>query len=307
MKRMKGIQYLAIIFLAMLFTISCGSGTQNKQEGQTSESSSDPDAYTFEKFLEDAKDLELGTTAISGIHQYFVMAKVDYFQEMCNSSENVSRYLDSYPLAAANLGVYFADLLYHTYGRATENTVNTTNVILELSDYLGLENDMYENLLARYDDNVAPVDSTLVFWHALMKDSEKYNSEKEKIFVKSAILLGNNIEKFYLISSLVQTPFRRELTSDEATMAKKQLTYFLMNLETRVASLQEIFEAQKEQLQSLFLLDELAKLHDVAATVTEKGDAILALDAPGIMSSPELDALHTQILVIRTAIVDYNK
>ena len=303
MKGLKGIQYLSVIALALLFTVCCGSGTKNKQEDQASQTSSDPNVYTFEKFLEDAKNIDLGTTSISAIHQYFLLAKVDYFQEICNPPENASRYLNSLPFAAANLGVYFTDLIYHTYGRATENTVNTTNAIIELSDYLGLENDMYENIISRYEDKVVPFDSTLIYWNVLMKDSDKYSSEEEKIFVKSALLLGNNIEKIYLVSTLVQTPIRAEISADEATLAKKELTYFLMNLETRVGALLDMFEAQKTQLQTLFLLEELTKLKYAATAVAEKGDAILSLDAPGIMKNPELDALHKQVSVIREAII----
>ena len=303
MNRIKVIQHLAVILMALLVAYSCGSGTDRAKEGQTEESISDESAYTFEKFLEDAKNIQMNAASISSIHQYLVIARVDYFQEICNPPENVNKYMDSYPFAAANLGVYFADLIYHTYARATENTANTTDAILELADYIGLENDLYEGLVARYADNDVPIDSTLMYWNMLMKDSEKYGSESEKVFVKSAILLGNNIEKWYLVSTLIQIPFRREISPDEATLAKQELTYFMMNLENRVDVLLKMAVAQRDQLKSVFLIEELEKLKQAATAVTASGDQILALDAPGIMANAELDKLHEQLSVIRKAVI----
>ena len=301
---MKGFKYSLLISIVMLLTYSCGSRSERGQGSPSDEqSTAESSAYTFEDFMEDAKTIPLSNTSISGIHQYLVIAQVDYFQELCNAPENVSRYLDSYPFAAANLGVYFADLIYHTYGRATENTSATIDSILQLADYLGMETGLEDGLLNRYQDQLYPADSTFLFWNSLMEESEKYTSESEKVFLKSALLLGNNIEKWFLVSSLIQTPFSREISPEDASLAKKELSYLLMNIEPRVSALINIFNAQKDMLDSVLLLEELEKLKSAANTLYNSGDKILLLDAAGIMKNAELGALHESLSAIRNGIV----
>jgi len=300
---MKAIKYPAMIFLVSLLAYSCGQGAGNGKGNKAETTEEEVSGYTFENFLEDAKNIPLGATSISSIHEYLVLAKVDYFQDICNPPVNAAKYLDSYPFAAANLGVYFADLIYHTYGRATENTARTYDAIMELSAYLGIDKSLYEGLVARYDDTLIPSDSILIIWNNLMDESGKYSTEQEKIFLKSAILLGNNIEKWYIISSLIQTPFHREISPEDATLAKKELVYFMLDLEPRVVTLLDMFEAQKDQLGSVFILEELNNLREAAVAVNDNADKVLSLDAPGIMENPELNALHDQLAVIRDGII----
>lgn len=291
-------------FLIALFTVSLISSCGTRDTG--SKEKADPaktQEYTFDKFLEDAKEIPLSVTSISDVHQFFALAHVSYDAGLCNDVENVSMYKTSHPAAAVNIGVYMADLIYHTYGRSY-HTAPTADAAFELAEYVGMEKDFYENAMARYEDANVPMDSLIMIWNVLLDESGKYGSESEIIYLKTALIFGNYIEKLYLISSVLHQEMASDITDEEATLAKQELAYALIRAQEHTGQLYTIVEEQKDLLKSMAVLEELQILNDLGSNVALLKDDLNKLSSGEILSNQHVISYHAQIVKLREAIVN---
>ena len=98
------------------------------------------------------------------------------------------------------------DILYHHYGGNDEAMYLSFAAAQELAKYIGVESEFGAFTIEGMAGTAMNRDTISRLFNNLLKDSEKYNNEKEMVFVHTSFLIGSFVEKVYYI----QQPAQRE-------------------------------------------------------------------------------------------------
>ena len=108
---MKYLNYTLTFVLAIALFTSCGS---NKKKEQSS------DTFSIEDYIKAAETIDPTINSVDQIFDIMYMVNAEYYDVLTNDPYNANSYKGSFPIAAANLGIYMVDILYHFYGEEPE-------------------------------------------------------------------------------------------------------------------------------------------------------------------------------------------
>lgn len=292
---MKIIRTTSVLTIALALLVSCNSGNDKKSASSASTSN-------LSEVIKATDAISPEITNVEDVFKTLELVDAAYYPILCNDPYNATSYLNSKPVASANLGVYITDIVYHLYGDASSEMFITFSATQELAKYIGLEDEFAVTLLTELEGGGEVSRDSLIFiFNGLMKDSEKYSSENEMAYVHTSFLTGLYIEKLFITSSLLDQAYKKEAKSEEdITNAKKLLAIFQNQLKS-VDVLAASLNGQYENLGGLIQSEDVKALKASSAALTTKFNELI--EAEGLETCEHVIDLHTQLSSMRNRIV----
>lgn len=292
---MKIIRTATVLFMTLALMVSCNSGNDKKSESSSTTSK-------LSEVIKAADAISPEITNVEDVFKTLEMVDAAYYPILCNDPYNATSYLNSKPVAAANLGVYITDIVYHMYGEAASEMFITFSATQELAKYIGLEEEFAVTLLTELEGGgEISRDSLITVFNGLMEKSEKYGSENEVAYIHNSFLTGLYIEKLFLTSSLLDQAYNKEEKSEEDIDNAKKLLAIFQNQLKSVNVLAESLNGQYSYLEGLIHAEEIEALKTNSTALGTKVNEII--EAEGLESSDEIADLHQLLTSMRNRIV----
>lgn len=291
---MKIIRTTTVFLLAMALTLSCNSGNEKNNDSKSASNS-------LEEVIKAADAISPEINNVNDIFQTLDLVEAGYYPILCNDPYSATSYLNSKPVASANLGVYVTDIVYHMYGEATKDMYISFSAAQELARYIGLESKFAATLLTELEGSDISRDSLLAVFNGLMEDSEKYGSAKEMAYVHTAFLTGLYIEKIFITSSLLDQSFNKEEKSEQDIVNSKKLLVVFQNQLGSLDALMASLKGKYKHIESIIDAKEIKDLKESSTALNSEVDELLSAEEPE--SSEQIISLHKQITAVRNRII----
>ncbi len=292
---MKSLRTTIALFLILALVVSCNSG--NEKKGETNSAAS-----SLSEVMKAADAISPEITNVEDVFKTLELVEARYYPILCNDPYSATLYLESKTVAAANLGVYITDIVYHMYGEATSDMFITFSASQELAKYIGLEAEFAATILTELEGGGdISRDSLIYVFNGLMENSEKYSSENEMAYVHTSFLAGLYVEKLFITSSLLDQAYNKEEKSeDDITNTKKLLVVFQNQLES-VDALAASLDGQFSHVENLVAENELDELKANVAGLDSKIKEIL--DTEELQACEYVTNIHELLTSMRNRIV----
>jgi hypothetical protein len=292
---MKYLNYILTVLISMGLFVSCGS---NKKKDQSSES------FSIEDYIEAAETIDPTINNVEQIFDILDMVNAEYYDVLTNDPYNAHNYETTYPVAAANLGVYMVDILYHYYGEADDAMYLSFAAAQELAKYIGVQSEFGVWTLEKLEGTNLQRDTITRMFNQLLKDSEQYNSEKEMIFIHTAFLTGSFVEKVHITGNLLEQKLKAEdMTQEDEGDIRELLVIFLNQLNPSTSVLFDAFVRQQDQLKGLIVLNTFERLKDLSNLLIELKPTLVVAPISEIASNQELNNAFDLIEDLRGVLV----
>ena len=285
---------MAIVFSIVLIA-SCGT---NKKPDQSA------DTFDLDAYIAAAEAIDPNLNKVEQVFNILDMVNAEYYDVLTNDPYNAHSYKSSYPIAAANLGIYMADILYHLYGEANESMFLTFAAAQELAKFIGIESEFATWTIENLEGKLMQRDTITRLFNGLLADSENYNSEKEMVFVHTAFLTGSFIEKVYFTSSLLkQKMSAQEISKEQESDIRELLVIYLNQLDPSTGILYEAFENQQDQLEGLVVLTTFERLKGLSIELKQVKPTLVVAPISEIASNKSLTTTFGLIANLRNLLV----
>lgn len=285
------ISLFSLILVLCLY--SCNSSSNNQE--------TDTKVADLDEIIQTAGAISPEVTSIKDVFKTLDLSDAKYYPVLCNDPYNAEKYKKNDAVAAANLGVYIGDIVYHMYGEATKDMYLTFSAAQELARSIGIDSEFGATLLTELEGGKISRDSLITAFNDLMVKSKDYNSSVELIHVHTAFLTGLYFEKLFITSSLIEQLENKKIqTPKNIENFKEMFIVFNKQLST-ISVLKNSLDKHKEKLESIFNYDEIQNLMISAIALNKASDDILNSDKIDTIES--LSTIHKQISNIRTGII----
>ena len=292
---MKYLKFTLALLISLALFASCGSN-QKKQQST--------DTFNIEDYIKAAETIDPSIRTVEQILDILDLVNAEYYDVLTNDPYNAHSYKTTYPIAAANLGIYVVDILYHFYGEETETMYLSFQAAQELAKYIGVDSEFGAWTFENLEGATMKRDTITRMFNQLLIDSEQYGSEKEMIFIHTAILTGSFVEKVHITGSLLkQKLLAEEISQEDEGDIRELLVIFMNQLNPSSTILYDAFVAQQDQLEGLVALTTFEKLKDLSAHLTELKTTLAAAPVSEIMESQDLKTAFQLIENLRSILV----
>lgn len=284
------------ILLSLLLFISCGNKKQQEEASS--------DTFDIQDYIKAAESIDPDLDRVDQVFNILDMVEAGYYDVLTNDPYSAHSYKSSNPVAAANLGIYMADIVYHLYGEEDQSMLITFQAAQELAKYIGIQSEFGAWTIENLEGTMMKRDTITMLFNQLLADSKKYNSERELVFIHTAFLTGSFIEKVYISSSLLKQKMQDEdISQDEEGNIRKLLVIYLNQLDPSTGILLDAFEQQKDQLEGLIILNTFAKLKELAGHLQETKSTLSVAPISELASNEELSTTFDLISELRTVLI----
>ena len=292
---MKYLNYTLTLVLAIALFTSCGS---NKKKEQSS------DTFSIEDYIKAAETIDPTINSVDQIFDIMYMVNAEYYDVLTNDPYNAHSYKTSFPIAAANLGIYMVDILYHLYGEETETMYLSFQAAQELAKHIGVESEFGAWTFEKLEGSTMQRDTITRMFNALLTDSENYSSEKEMVFVHTAFLTGSFVEKVHITGSLLnQKMMVEDLSQEDEGDIRELLVIFMNQLNPSSSILYDAFVKQQDQLEGLVVLSTFEKLRDLSDHLIELKPTLAVAPISDIKANEDLKTAFQLIENLRSVLV----
>jgi len=293
---MKYLKIPLALFVTAFLMASCGSST--KKEDQSS------GTFDLEAYITAAEAIDPDLNEVDQVFSILDMVNAEYYDVLTNDPYNAHSYKTTYPVAAANLGIYITDILYHHYGEENEILYLTLSAAQELAKFIGIESEFGAMTFEGIEGTIMRRDTVTQIFNRLLVDSENYNSQKELVFIHTALLTGSFVEKVYISSNLLkQKMMIEELSKEDISDIKELLVIYLNQLNPSTAVLYDAYVQQKDQLEGIVILSTFEKLKELSEELKNVKTSLIAAEVADIASNESLNATFELISTLRTTLV----
>lgn len=286
---------LALILSVILFAACSNSSRKDKQSD---------DSFDLESYIRAAESIDPELDRVEQVFNILDMVDAAYYAVLTNDPYSAHSYKTSYPVAAANLGIYMTDILYHLYGADNEAMFLTFAAAQELAKYIGIESEFASWTIENLEGSIMGRDTITTLFNNLLRDSEKYNSEQEMVFVHTAFLTGSFVEKVYISSNLLKQKMNpSEISNEEESNIKELLVIYLNQLNPSTGILLDAFEKQQEQLEDLAIIATFEKLKELTSQLKGMKASLVAAPVAEMKVNEELNTTFELISDLRKSLV----
>ena len=292
---MKYLNFTLVLALSLAFFASCGSNQKKEQSSDT---------FNIEDYIKAAETIDPTINSVEQVFDILDLVNAEYYDVLTNDPYNAHNYKFSYPIAAANLGVYMVDILYHFYGEATESMYLSFQAAQELAKEIGVDKDFGLWTMEKLEGSIMQRDTITMMFNTLLNESEQYGSEMEMVFIHTAFLTGSFVEKVHITGNLLkQKLLATEKTQEDEGDIRELLVIFLNQLNPSSEVLFDAFVKQQDQMQDLRVLATFEKLNALSNHLIELKSTLAVAPISEISASQELRTAFQLIENLRSAIV----
>lgn len=295
---MKHLKILLSLAFSILIMASCGSSQKKEKQSD--------DTFNMEDYILAAEAIDPNLSKVDQVFKILDLVNAKYNDVLTNDPYSAHNYKFSNPIAAANLGIYMTDILFHQYGGNNEAMYLSLAAAQELAKYIGVESKFATFTIESMEGSVMNRDTVAMMFNGLLKDSEKYTSEQEMIFIHTAFLTGSFVEKMYISSSLL----REKLAADPASLTKEQegdirelLVIYMNQLNPSTGILAETLEKQQDQLSGLVVLTTFEKLKELSTQLKAVKSSLAVAPISQIAANENLKTTFNLIANLRMVLV----
>jgi hypothetical protein len=281
-----------VLILLIVFSISISCVNQERQKTKDNK---------FKLNTEDVAVVIPELHSISELKAILEIADIGFNPDIINQTEYVSLYLGDQKIAA-NIGVYLADLVYVMSTKENPDIHKEYGAILELAKQFGFADDLLNVTLERYENGNTSVDQFFELLEKSSENSSKNMSGSEVSEFSSYLLLGNYIEKLYIVSSLLQQR-NDKVDAETDAQIKSGLLSLMTNQSIRIDQLIYVLSKYPNRSLDVLVLEDLQLLFNNYLNVEANRDKILKLEPEEIYQSKEVTTIFNQIEKIRYRIV----
>lgn len=293
-------KYFRITLLAVFATLlmtSCGGN--KKPEAQAE------DTFDLDSYIKAAEAVDPNLNKVDQIFKILDMVNAEYYDVLTNDPYSAHNYKYNLPVAAANLGIYMTDIIYHFYGDATETMYLTFSAAQELAKYLGLESEFAGWTIERLEGSTLQRDTIARLFNGLLADSENYQTEQERVFIHTAFLTGSFVEKVYITGNILKQKMTgSDFTKQEESDIREILVIYLNQLNPATGVLYDAFDRQKDQLDGLVALTTFERLEGLSDHLKEVKPELIAAPISDIASNKELITTFELVANLRNVLVN---
>jgi hypothetical protein len=229
--KMKKVFY--VFFLGMLM-ISC-----SKQKEKDADSESRAFEVERENFFNSLKDPdEVANRLMPGLSEFD--------STVLSVPENFFQHATSDIKAAANLGVYIADMNYCILFRQSAYTKKYFNAAWELGKVIRIEKGVLEFLMKRYQTNIEQNDSVKSVVQHLFEQSTSGLQGTDRERLAGIAMAGYQIENLYLVLSTLES--LPETLTDEQTQTQKELLNYVLEQQGKFDVIYNFIRANSDPL-----------------------------------------------------------
>lgn len=284
---------LPLLFLSAFFVHSCNT-TKDKQV-------SDMKIADLNEIIETAGAINPEVTSIKYVFKTLELADAKYYPVLCNDPFNAKKYKNSKTVAAANLGVFIGDIVYHMYGEATKDMFLSFSASQELARYIGIDSDFGAALLTELEGGEISRDSLITVFNDLMVKSNNYATTEEIMHVHTAFLTGLYFEKLFITSSLMNQLQKQISPTPKNIENFKELFIIFSKQLSTLSALSNSLDNHQDKLDSIFDYEEIKNLMIAEIALSQSADEIIKTDK--LREYDSLSSIHNQISKIRTKIL----
>lgn len=292
---MKYLNYTLTFVLAIALFTSCGSKKKQEQSSDT---------FNIEDYIKAAETIDPTINSVDQIFDIMYMVNAEYYDVLTNDPYSAHSYKTSFPIAAANLGIYMVDILYHFYGEEPETMYLTFQAAQELAMHIGVESEFGAWTFEKLEGSTMQRDTITRMFNNLLVDSENYGSEKEMVFVHTAFLTGSFVEKVHITGNLLkQKMLIDDLTQEDEGDIRELLVIFMNQLNPSSSILYDAFVKQQDQLEGLIVLTTFEKLRDLSDHLIELKPTLAIAPISEIKANEDLKTAFQLIENLRSVLV----
>lgn len=292
---MKYLNYTLALLISLALFASCGSNQKKEQS---------TDTFNIEDYIKAAETIDPSIRTVEQILDILDLVNAEYYDVLTNDPYNAHSYKTTYPIAAANLGIYVVDILYHFYGEETETMYLSFQAAQELAKHIGVDSEFGTWTFENLEGTTMQRDTITRMFNQLLLDSEQYGSEKEMIFVHTAFLTGSFVEKVHITGNLLkQKLLAEDISQEDEGDIRELLVIFMNQLNPSSTVLYDAFVAQQDQLEGLVVLTTFEKLKDLSKHLTELKTTLAVAPVSEIKESQDLRTAFQLIENLRSVLV----
>ena len=292
---MKYLNYTLALLISLALFASCGSSQKKDQSSDT---------FNIEDYIKAAETIDPTINSVEQVFDILDLVNAEYYDVLTNDPYNAHSYKNNYPIAAANLGIYMVDILYHFYGEAQETMYLSFQAAQELAKEIGVDKEFGLWTLEKLEGSTMQRDTITMMFNTLLEESEQYGSEKEMIFIHTAFLTGSFVEKVHITGNLLkQKMLAEDLTPNDEGDIRELLVIFMNQLNPSTTVLYDAFLAQQDQLEGLVVLTTFERLKELSAHLTELKPTLAVAPVSEIMANEELKTAFQLIENLRSMLV----
>ena len=292
---MKHLNYTLALLISLALFASCGSNQKKEQS---------TDTFNIEDYIKAAETIDPSIRTVEQILDILDLVNAEYYDVLTNDPYNSHSYKTTYPIAAANLGIYVVDILYHFYGEETETMYLSFQAAQELAKHIGVDSEFGTWTFENLEGTTMQRDTITRMFNQLLLDSEQYGSEKEMIFVHTAFLTGSFVEKVHITGNLLkQKLLAEDISQEDEGDIRELLVIFMNQLNPSSTVLYDAFVAQQDQLEGLVVLTTFEKLKDLSKHLTELKTTLAVAPVSEIKESQDLRTAFQLIENLRSVLV----
>jgi len=292
--KMKHLKIAIALFSSILILASCGGKKKDQNLAD----------YNIEDYIKLAETIDPQLEQVDQVFNILDMVDAEYYEGLCNDPQRARDYMFDYPTAAANLGIMMADIIYHLYGENHEAMYLSFAGAQELARYIGVESEFASWTIESLEGTVGKRDTITMLFNELLTESEKYNSEKEMVFVHTAFLTGSFIEKVFISGTLLKEKMKaKDLTAEQEGNIRKLLVIYLNQLDPSTTELFKAYKAQQEQLSGLVILATFEKLKELSTQLKSVKSSLAAAPIEDIAENEDLGTTFDLIANLRNILV----
>lgn len=273
-------QIVSIILISALLT-SCGKNPKKEAESETQSTSAVRDS--FFSYLQNPSDVASKLAPVL----------TGFDAGILNDPTHFIDYTSNDVKAAANLGIYLADLNYCILNKQPSKTKEYFDAVHELSKVLLAEKEALEFLMKRYEDNISQNDSVKMVMEKLLEKSTLGLKGTDRERLAGIAMAGYQLENLHLALATLQS--FPENPTEEQIQSRVYLIQFVIQQRGKFVVIHNFIEANSDPLDPdrnpnyPFYNQALRELIGIYQGVTE--------DAPRIME------LHEKVTALRDKII----
>jgi len=292
-------KYFRITLLAVFTTLLITSCGGNKKPEAAVES------FDLDSYIKAAEAVDPNLNKVDQIFKILDMVNAEYYDILTNDPYSAHNYKFNFPVAAANLGIYMTDIIYHFYGDATETMYLTFSAAQELAKHLGLDSEFALWTIEKLEGSTIQRDTITKMFNNLLSDSEKYSSDQERIFIHTAFLTGSFIEKVYISGSILKQKMAgSDFSKEEESDIREILVIYLNQLNPATGILYDAFNRQKDQLEGLVTLTTFERLEVLSDQLKLVKPELIAAPISDIASNKDLLTTFELVSNLRNLMVN---
>jgi hypothetical protein len=165
---------------------------------------------------------------------------------LLNDPKNFYLYATSEVMAAANVGVYMADLNYCVLFNKRDDSEKYVKTIYELSRVIQIEKSALEFILNRYEGNLAQPDSLIAMANQLFEKATVGLKGSARERLAGIAMAGYQIENLYLALATLKS-YPASLTADQIK-SKDQLVRFIADQRVNIEIIYNFVRANSDPL-----------------------------------------------------------